>query len=79
MSSSPAQCFAFAQNPWARISDFRLQHLVPLAVANAATLVVSHHGPLGVLWAQAKVLGPCEIFGGNFAYGLTGPRLMDIR
>lgn len=63
---------------WARIDSFR-RMVLESATRNgrSATLIVSHQGPLRVLWAQANNLAPAWIFSDRFAYGIAGLRSID--
>lgn len=63
---------------WTRIEDFRRIELEPATRGGrSATLIVSHQGPLRVLWAQPNNLAPAQIFSDYFAHGIAGLRSID--
>lgn len=63
---------------WTRIEDFRTKELCPVALnPGTATLVVSHQGPLRVLWAQLTASSPARIFTDRFAHGIAGLRTIS--
>ena len=59
---------------WVRIADFRVEYLSGKTIPGTKSIVVvSHQGPLRVLWAQANGRQPSQIFQARFPYGRPLP------
>lgn len=70
-------CGESLRSLWMRIADFRAEHFTRASLSPArSTLIVLHHGPLRVLWAQASGRAPSQIFESGFACGLAGLRAL---
>jgi alpha-ribazole phosphatase len=66
------------QSLWRRIAAFRAEHVTSRTMSSsAAILIVSHQGPLRVLWAQAHGWTPAQTFKESFAYGISGLRALS--